>query len=54
MKTKMDQNSLEAFNESDFTLMQKKVFNTIQLTGVMTAKGVAYALNVPINRVQVG
>lgn len=50
MKTRMNQNSLEAF-QTDFSPMQGKVFDCIKEIGCVTAKGVASGLKVPINHV---
>jgi len=49
MKTRVNQNSIEALRNVKLSKRQKEVFATIHSIGCVSAKGVAYSMNVPIN-----
>lgn len=51
MKTRISPNSLEAFEKVNLSKRQQEVFDTIEEIGSVTAKGIAYSMKVPINKV---
>ena len=47
----MSTNSLEAFEKVNLGKRQQEVFEVIESVGSITAKGIAYQMKVPINKV---
>jgi predicted transcriptional regulator len=51
MRTRVNFNSLLALATVNLSKRQKQVFNCIESTGSITAKGISFMLNLPINHI---
>ncbi len=52
MKTRVSANSVEAFQELNLGKRQEQVLRVIRETGSISSKGIAFALKLKINQVQ--